>query len=577
MHIGATEERFLKGAELIGLIKIYHNGELKEFLVDDCENFQNSDNFEELLTESDRLKIINYELNRLRLPMMTDEMKFADNVALYKYDGIINQLIKQNVISSVFPVHGTELKKLEQVWYKGVDVSMFLHFIPIDRIKDYFGESVAFYFSFFEFYTKFLIPLAMIGLLTWILPASSIVKFTILCVCNLIWSTLFIETWKRKSAHQSYLWGTHDLDNNENPRVDFEGIPRISPITNKLELYSSKKKRTMKKYFVSYPIVFISILVTIATMFIYYRIENKILALFTDDSYSHFCITFLPSIVYSIVVMIYGMVYSSIAVALTNWENHRTDTSYESNLTVKLFVFYFANNFVCLFYEAFYNRNFNNLSSMMVSLLTMNALINKLLEVFAPYLKKKIKKKIYTKKITQDCEILNEIGKQAYTLEPEEDTYNDYITMFEQFGYLTLFSAVFPWISLAALINNVMEERSDAFKYCHVSKRPFPKSINGIGPWLTAFEILGFISVATNFALIALHPEAREYFKEYSDMEYIMIFVLLEHLMIALKLSIMVMVPDVPGSVIEKKKKAKYEALECLRKDRLASITKKRL
>ena len=65
-------------------------------------------------------------------------------------------------------------------------------------------------------------------------------KFTILCVCNLIWSTLFIETWKRKSAHQSYLWGTHDLDNNEHPRVDFEGIPRISPITNKLELYSSK-------------------------------------------------------------------------------------------------------------------------------------------------------------------------------------------------------------------------------------------------------------------------------------------------------------------------------------------------
>ena len=59
---------------------------------------------------------------------------------------------------------------------------------------------------------------------------------------------------------------------------------------------------------------------------------------------------------------------------------------------------------------------------MMVSLLTMNALINKLLEVFAPYLKKKIKKKIYTKKITQDCEILNEIGKQAYTLEPEEVT-----------------------------------------------------------------------------------------------------------------------------------------------------------
>ena len=71
----------------------------------------------------------------------------------------------------------------------------------------------------------------------------------------------------------------------------------------------------------------------------------------------------------------------------------------------------------------------------------------------------------------------------------------------------------------------MMEERSDAFKYCHVNKRPFPTVSSGIGPWLTAFEILGFVSVATNFALIALHPDAREYFKDLSDVQYIIMFV----------------------------------------------------
>lgn len=76
-------------------------------------------------------------------------------------------------------------------------------------------------------------------------------------------------------------------------------------------------------------------------MFTYYSIENYCLENFTDRSYTHMGITFLPNIVYSVVVMIYSIIYTMIAVVLTNWENHRTDSSYESNLTVKLFVVIF--------------------------------------------------------------------------------------------------------------------------------------------------------------------------------------------------------------------------------------------
>jgi anoctamin-10 len=108
-------------------------------------------------------------------------------------------------------------------------------------------------------------------------------------------------------------------------------------------------------------------------------------------------------------------------------------------------------------------------------------------------------------------------------------TYSDFVTLFEQYGYITLFSSVFPWVTICALVNNIMEQRSDAFKYCHVNQRPFPNiSSNGIGPWEVAFELLGIISVATNMALIALHPEVREYLKDYTDIEYFAFFVLLE-------------------------------------------------
>ena len=43
-----------------------------------------------------------------------------------------------------------------------------------------------------------------------------------------------------------------------------------------------------------------------------------------------------------------------------------------------------------------------------------------------------------------------------------------------------------------------------------------------------AFEIIGLISVMSNFALIALHPEVRSYFHEYTDVQYILIFVVIE-------------------------------------------------
>jgi hypothetical protein len=113
--------------------------------------------------------------------------------------------------------------------------------------------------------------------------------------------------------------------------------------------------------------------------------------------------------------------------------------------------------------------------------------------------------------------------------EPKKGTYSDYVTLFEQYGYLILFSAVFPWVALAALVNNIMEQRSDAFKYCHVNQRPFPcNSANGIGPWKVAFELLGIISVVTNMALIALHPDVRHYFINLTDAEYYVYLVVIE-------------------------------------------------
>lgn len=50
--------------------------------------------------------------------------------------------------------------------------------------------------------------------------------------------------------------------------------------------------------------------------------------------------------------------------------------------------------------------------------------------------------------------------------------------MFIQFGYVFLFSAVYPLAGVWAVINNLLEIRADAFKLCKVYQRPQAKRVS---------------------------------------------------------------------------------------------------
>ena len=64
-----------------------------------------------------------------------------------------------------------------------------------------------------------------------------------------------------------------------------------------------------------------------------------------------------------------------------------------------------------------------------------------------------------------------------------EGTYDDYLEVFIQFGYVFLFSAVYPQAALWALINNLAESRVDAFKLCRLYQRPLARRVKDTGAW----------------------------------------------------------------------------------------------
>jgi anoctamin-10 len=99
--------------------------------------FYSKDDLEHFLTQSERLKIIDYELSNLKY--VYDEIAFENNVKLEPKDSIINQLREQNLIVNVFPLHDKdELKKLEFVWYKSVSSYLPFNLIPLSKQFRYF-------------------------------------------------------------------------------------------------------------------------------------------------------------------------------------------------------------------------------------------------------------------------------------------------------------------------------------------------------------------------------------------------------------------------------------------------------
>lgn len=79
------------------------------------------------------------------------------------------------------------------------------------------------------------------------------------------------------------------------------------------------------------------------------------------------------------------------------------------------------------------------------------------------------------------CYSLDRSGNNPLCL--SQDTFQDYQEMFVQFGYVVLFSSAFPLAAMCALINNIIEIRSDAFKLCTGLQRPFGLRVESIGQW----------------------------------------------------------------------------------------------
>ncbi|CAG9813563.1 unnamed protein product [Phaedon cochleariae] len=239
--------------------------------------------------------------------------------------------------------------------------------------------------------------------------------------------------------------------------------------------------------------------------------------------------------------------------------------------------FQFVNSFLSLFYIAFYLQDQARLKEQLAALLIARQVIGNLKESALPYLLEHMR----LAKMSFDLwGALSPVGRKSLPGQEEETpnggtnddgvdqpnakrtmsqaelestlykydgTFADHLEMTIQLGYVILFSSAFPPAALCAMLNNLIEIRSDAFKLAYVCQRPFGQRVPNIGTWQNCMEYMSIMAVLVNCALIGLSGQVHRMFSDMTATQTILLIVALEHIMLVIRFIITCAIPDIPG------------------------------
>ena len=484
----------------------------------------------------------------------------------------------------LFPLHDDEdLEKLHALWYKSGVMALLRP--PIAEIRSYFGENVALYISFTSFYTVFLMPMALFGMIHFGLDFFFRVDFiynNLLFACfNLVSLTIFCELWKRKSNVLSFQFGTMGKLRHKKARPAFRGEYGLNPVTGQAEVQYPIKKTMQTLVLISLPVTTVCLVIAFIMMLLSFESEKWMAEwIGHDDSLLNQGLAYAPSITYTVLLLMMNLKYMHLAHWLTELENHRTQEQFEKHVVAKMVLFEFVNTFLALFYIAFYLQDMTMLKSQIGIQLVVISLVNQLQGTALPILlkipsSKKVMNKIAKKttaaaaakngkksvlikhhqvkcieNIISDEDLNVRRGLSSLDKDPNDSLfYHDYLEFWLQFGHVFLFSSVYPLAAFLALVHNLFELKMDAYKLCRIMRKPTPRGIRDIGAWYTAFSLTSLISIMTNLALLSMDHDVQAFAPNASSRDWILMFVFIEHIFLLIRGIIDKVIPDVPSHI----------------------------
>ena len=468
---------------------------------------------------------------------------------------------KGPVVKGQFPIQNfEELNRLQVRWLTMWDWPWNQ---PVDMVRDYFGERIGFYFLYLGHYAEMLLYPATLGAGVYILkcyearPESTLMPYFTVCV--VIWSTFFLEFWKQKQATKALAWGMVGFEAEEQDRPLFEGKETKSPVNGETTKYFPSAEKARIQQIVTSLIfsMIIGVICIVAGIFVFqwWVTQPGPAAMFTIAGFNVGSI--IVSIAQAVVIGILNTAYGGTAVALNDWENHRTDTAYEDALISKIFIFTLVNSFAALTYTAFIkfflgfpcikNNCIGDVAASVSTIFLVSLITRAINQVLV------VQYKQYCKDMEESDGI--EPGsapsplEEQYTLMPYDtlqSTLQDYAGLTINYGYTTLFVAAFPLAPTMSCVSAYIQIRIDGWKHCQAYQRPTPKSAEDIGVWQDMVEILSYLGVVYNFALLFF---TSHYLADTTWAFRWIMFIAVEHVAVVLKMFISAVTDDVPEEI----------------------------
>ncbi|XP_044315861.1 uncharacterized protein LOC108048226 isoform X5 [Drosophila rhopaloa] len=541
-----------------------------------------------LFTSQERQWLVLQVLQGLRAGC-SDIDALHGRAAVAEGQSIVAAWQESGLITQVFPLHEpSSLTQLQTHWVKQIFAPQ-----PLDDIAAYFGVKVALYFAWLGHYTCALGVPAVFGTILYCIlwgkgQTAQDMGHVLFSLFNVAWASLYLEAWKRYSVELAFRWGTLSTPPEllEPPRPLYKGPLEENNVTGRLEPKEAPAwQRRAFRYLVSFPIIGCCLCVVFAVMFLMLRFQDWWDSKLPEESVLC-CLSVIPKVLLAGAITLMDEAYFKLAVWLNDRENYRLQSKYENHLIAKVALFQFVNSFLSLFYIAFYLRDEEKLKEQLAGLLISRQIIGNLRESAIPYFVEQWKlaklsfnmwgalsptqnvtRSLAEELATAEAELKAEsTATPTKTHQPEatskrnigqaeiesslykyDGTFSDHLEMLVQMGYVVLFSAAFPLAGVCALINNLMEIRSDAFKLAHVHQRPFGQRVANIGTWQNALSILSLAAVIVNCALIGLSGQVSRLWPGLTTAQTIILIVTLEHIMLGLRQALTWLLPELPS------------------------------
>ncbi|KAK2751283.1 plasma membrane channel protein [Colletotrichum kahawae] len=445
-------------------------------------------------------------------------------------------------VKSIFPLHNEETN---ESLLKHLSKRLFLTMDDLDSIRDLWGSKVAFYFAFIQTYLVFLSFPAITGVIAWMYLDKYSLTYAI---ATCVWCTVFLEYWKIQEVDLGIRWNVQGIGKVKVNRPQFKYDKIIIDETGQQKHYFPKWKQVTRQL-LQIPFILFSAVALGTIIILVFAIEVLISEGY-DGPYKNL-MEYVPTCLLAIALPYISSGLEEVATILTKYENHRTADYHEVSLTQKIFVLNIITNYLPILITAFiyvpfgddvvpwlegmtksflgaigqkymdddltFHVDSDRLRDEVIALVVTGQISGFFDENIMPVPKHKAQGlyRDYKRAHSKDAMLLSIVKD-----DPDEarflrtarnqatlDKYNvqdDIAEIVLQFGYLSLFSPVWPLIPIGFLVNNVIELRTDFLKICNEFQRPAPVRTDGIGPWINSLDVLTWAGSISTGAIVHL-------------------------------------------------------------------------